>query len=99
MDFRLNFLHFTIEKTQIFKIDIVLIFLSISRFRDWAGPALAWESYIFYYQIQIFGPFLQAFLKTSILEHSEALHIVRIANITKPLWILYQISKLFLNFR
>ena len=28
---------------------------------------------------------------------SEALHIVRIANITKPLRILYQISKVFLN--
>ena len=28
---------------------------------------------------------------------SEALHIVRIANIAKPLRILYQISKLFLN--
>ena len=42
--------------------------------------------------------FQQAFLKTSILEPPEALHIVHIANITKPLWILYQISKLFLNF-
>ena len=42
--------------------------------------------------------FQQAFLKTSILETSEALHIVRIANITKPFRILYQISKLFLNF-
>ena len=29
---------------------------------------------------------------------SEALHIGRIGNMTKPLWILYQLSKLFLNF-
>ena len=54
---------------------------------------------IFYYWTLIFVHiFQQAFFKTSILEPSEALHIVRIANITKPLWILYQISKLFLNF-
>ena len=45
--------------------------------------------------VQIFH---EAFLKTLILESSEALHIDRIANITKALWILCQISKLFLNF-
>ena len=32
------------------------------------------------------------------LKASEALHIGCIRNITKPLWILYQLSKLFLNF-
>ena len=37
-------------------------------------------------------------LETSILKPSEAMHIVRSAKITKPLQILYQISKLFLNF-
>jgi hypothetical protein len=29
---------------------------------------------------------------------SEALHIGHIGNMTKPLWILYQLGKLFLNF-
>ena len=29
---------------------------------------------------------------------SEALHIGRIGNMTKPLWILYQLGKLLLNF-
>ena len=42
---------------------------------------------------------LWPFLRTSILEPSETLHIICIENITKPLHILFQLSKLFLNFR
>ena len=50
------------------------------------------------YWILFFGPDITV----SIFEHidlklSEVLHIVRIANIAKPLRILYQISKFFLN--
>jgi hypothetical protein len=37
-------------------------------------------------------------LRNSVLKASEALHICRIGNIAKPLWILYQLSKLLLNF-
>ena len=49
----------------------------------------------FEFLVQIF---LQAFLRTSVLNASEVLHIGCIGNITKPLWILCQLSKLFLDF-
>ena len=54
--------------------------------------------YVFNFNFWSICTFQQAFLKTSTLEPSEALHNVCISNITKPLRILYQISKLFLNF-
>ena len=37
-------------------------------------------------------------MRNSVLKASEALHICHIGNIAKPLWILYQLSKFFLNF-
>jgi hypothetical protein len=49
----------------------------------------------FEFLVQIF---LQPFLRNSSLKASEALHIGRIENIAKPLRILYQLSKLLLNF-
>ena len=49
----------------------------------------------FEFLVQIF---LLAFLRTSVLKASEALHIGRIAKITKLLRILYHLSKLSLDF-